>query len=414
MRDNSGNPSGVHLYSKDDRIVAYLPMNDPDTFISVLLEASKMQTATQDVLLPMNQMPLELKLAYSKIMILFCQEFDLDWVEALRLANDLSISKEDFSLLFDYTQNIHTDADLQKQIIKLTDVSPYPNEENIATSLIEALISLIQFSTKRCREITIAERTFISRIGKMLGVNDGMIQSLIPVAQLPYRLLRKDVKADEAKGIPQALTSAGALSLGTVAAFGLGSLAGSLVFNATSGLIRHQKEEKDRKAMEEASRKQLAVLKGSYHSLIKIARDLPISDELSPMILKAAVRTSPSIPEYIRSCEMNAFRSAQKTEQKDTVPQSRPCELRIYQVTETEQKNCFSVTAKVNYAPVHKGDIFALLVSDCPSARIIKVLQIGTGDRQWDEKDPDIISTFILNGIFTADELAGKTFVQIS
>ena len=414
MRDNSGNPSGVHLYSKDDRIVAYLPMNDPDTFISVLLEASKMQTATQDVLLPMNQMPLELKLAYSKIMILFCQEFDLDWVEALRLANDLSISKEDFSLLFDYTQNIHTDADLQKQIIKLTDVSPYPNEENIATSLIEALISLIQFSTKRCREITIAERTFISRIGKMLGVNDGMIQSLIPVAQLPYRLLRKDVKANEAKGITQALTSAGALSLGTVAAFGLGSLAGSLVFNATSGLIRHQKEEKDRKAMEEASRKQLAVLKGSYHSLIKIARDLPISDELSPMILKAAVRTSPSIPEYIRSCEMNAFRSAQKTEQKDTVPQSRPCELRIYQVTETEQKNCFSVTAKVNYAPVHKGDIFALLVNDCPSARIIKVLQIGTGDRQWDEKDPDIISTFILNGIFTADELAGKTFVQIS
>ena len=388
MRDNSGNPSGVHLYSKDDRIVAYLPMNDPDTFISVLLEASKMQTATQDVLLPMNQMPLELKLAYSKIMILFCQEFDLDWVEALRLANDLSISKEDFSLLFDYTQNIHTDADLQKQIIKLTDVSPYPNEENIATSLIEALISLIQFSTKRCREITIAE--------------------------LPYRLLRKDVKANEAKGITQALTSAGALSLGTVAAFGLGSLAGSLVFNATSGLIRHQKEEKDRKAMEEASRKQLAVLKGSYHSLIKIARDLPISDELSPMILKAAVRTSPSIPEYIRSCEMNAFRSAQKTEQKDTVPQSRPCELRIYQVTETEQKNCFSVTAKVNYAPVHKGDIFALLVNDCPSARIIKVLQIGTGDRQWDEKDPDIISTFILNGIFTADELAGKTFVQIS
>ena len=414
MRDNSGNPSGVHLYSKDDRIVAYLPMNDPDTFISVLLEASKMQTATQDVLLPMNQMPLELKLAYSKIMILFCQEFDLDWVEALRLANDLSISKEDFSLLFDYTQNIHTDADLQKQIIKLTDVSPYPNEENIATSLIEALISRIQFSTKRCREITIAERTFISRIGKMLGVNDGMIQSLIPVAQLPYRLLRKDVKANEAKGITQALTSAGALSLGTVAAFGLGSLAGSLVFNATSGLIRHQKEEKDRKAMEEASRKQLAVLKGSYHSLIKIARDLPISDELSPMILKAAVRTSPSIPEYIRSCEMNAFRSAQKTEQKDTVPQSRPCELRIYQVTETEQKNCFSVTAKVNYAPVHKGDIFALLVNDCPSARIIKVLQIGTGDRQWDEKDPDIISTFILNGIFTADELAGKTFVQIS
>ena len=82
----------------------------------------------------------------------------------------------------------------------------------------------------------------------------------------------------------------------------------------------------------------------SYTHLIKIARDLPISDELSPMILKAAVRTSPSIPEYIRSCEMNAFRSAQKTEQKDTVPQSRPCELRIYQVTETEQKNCFSVT----------------------------------------------------------------------
>ena len=414
MRDNSGNPSGVHLYSKDDRIVAYLPMNDPDTFISVLLEASKIQTATQDVLLPMNQMPLELKLAYSKIMILFCQEFDLDWVEALRLANDLSISKEDFSLLFDYTQNIHTDADLQKQIIKLTDVSPYPNEENIATSLIEALISLIQFSTKRCREITIAERTFISRIGKMLGVNDGMIQSLIPVAQLPYRLLRKDVKADEAKGITQALTSAGALSLGTVAAFGLGSLAGSLVFNATSGLIRHQKEEKDRKAMEEASRKQLAVLKGSYHSLIKIARDLPISDELSPMILKAAVRTSPSIPEYIRSCEMNAFLVTQKSGQQDTAPQSRPCELKVYQVEALKSKNCFSVTAKVNYAPIHVGDTLALIEGDHITSRFVKVFLIGREDQHWEEKEPDMISNFILNGDFSAEELRGKTFIKIS
>ena len=168
MRDNSGNPSGVHLYSKDDRIVAYLPMNDPDTFISVLLEASKMQTATQDVLLPMNQMPLELKLAYSKIMILFCQEFDLDWVEALRLANDLSISKEDFSLLFDYTQNIHTDADLQKQIIKLTDVSPYPNEENIATSLIEALISSFSFQQKDAEKLPLQSAPLLAGLGKCL------------------------------------------------------------------------------------------------------------------------------------------------------------------------------------------------------------------------------------------------------
>lgn len=414
MRDNSGNPSGIHLYSKDDRIVAYLPMNDPDTFISVLLTASKMHTATQDALLPMDQMPLDLKLAYSKVLILFCQEFDLDWVEALRMANDLSISKEDFASLFDYTQNIHTDADLRKQIMKLADNLPYPNEESVSTSLIEALIALIQFSTKRCREITIAERSFINRIGKMLGINDDMIQSLIPAAQLPYRLLRKDVKAEEVNGITQALTSAGALSLGTVAAIGLGTFAGGLVFNVTSDLLRHQKEKKDKKAMEEASQKQLAALKGSYHSLIKMTRGLPISDELSPMILKAAVRTSPSIPEYIRSCEINAFRAAQKTEPKDTSSQSRPCELRVYQVTAAEQKNCFSVTAKVNYAPVHKGDIFALLVNGCPSTRIIKVLQIGTGDRQWDEKDPDIISTFILDGIFTADELAGKTFIQIS
>ena len=127
-----------------------------------------------------------------------------------------------------------------------------------------------------------------------------MIQRLIPAAQLPYRLLRKDVKAEEAKGITQALASAGALSLGTVAVFGLGFLAGSLVSDVASGLRKHQKEEKDKKTMGEESQKQLAVLKGSYHSLIKMARDLPISDELSPMILKAAARTSPSIPEYIR------------------------------------------------------------------------------------------------------------------
>ena len=437
MRDNSGNPSGVHLYSKDDRIVAYLPMNDPDTFINVLLEASKMQTAKQDILVPMHRLPLDpkliyssdLKLAYVKILIIFCQKYNLDWIEALRLTNDSFISKEVFSSLLDYAQDIHTDADLQKQILTLTELSPYPNEETISTSLIEAFVMIIQFSTKRCREITVAERTFIDRMGKMLGIEDDMLQSLIPAAQLPYRLLRKDVQIEEVNGIRQALASAGekitsttglasvagvAYSFGMLTATGLGTLAGGLAIPGVSSLLKRQKEEKEKKAIEEASRKQLAEVKRSYRILVSKIKSLENKEEFLPLILKAAVRTSPSIPEYIRACERNASRTGPKSVKTDTNPQSRPCELKVYQVDAMKSKNCFSVTAKVNYAPIHVGDILALKEGDHVTDRIVKVFLIGREDRHWEEKEPDMISNFILNGDFSAEELRGKTFIQIS
>ncbi|HJB52095.1 MAG TPA: hypothetical protein H9772_03300, partial [Candidatus Oscillibacter pullicola] len=68
----------------------------------------------------------------------------------------------------------------------------------------------------------------------------------------------------------------------------------------------------------------------------------------------------------------------------------------------------------VNYAPIHVGDILALKEGDHVTDRIVKVFLIGREDRHWEEKEPDMISNFILNGDFSAEELRGKTFIQIS
>lgn len=79
-----------------------------------------------------------------------------------------------------------------------------------------------------------------------------------------------------------------------------------------------------------------------------------------------------------------------------------------------KSKNCLSVTAKVNYAPIHVGDTLVLIEGDHITSGFVKVFLIGREDRHWEEKEPDMISNFILNGEFSAEELQGKTFIQIS
>lgn len=88
------------------------------------------------------------------------------------------------------------------------------------------------------------------------------------------------------------------------------------------------------------------------------------------------------------------------------------CELKLYDVFTTEKENQYRVTAKVNYAPIHVGDVCALIVGEQPTDKTITVLQIGIGDRQWTEKEPDKVTTLIVSSnVEYGSELSNQKFI---
>ena len=93
---------------------------------------------------------------------------------------------------------------------------------------------------------------------------------------------------------------------------------------------------------------------------------------------------------------------------------AKASQLVLYDVFSTEETGCYRVTAKVNYAPIHVGDTCALLANGRATNQTIKVLQIGIGEHQWLEKEPDKITTLIVSGAFgSTSELTNQRFICI-
>lgn len=89
------------------------------------------------------------------------------------------------------------------------------------------------------------------------------------------------------------------------------------------------------------------------------------------------------------------------------------CVIKIYDVF-TEDTGKYRVTAKINYASVHVGETFAHLVDDDPTDEKITILQIGFGDRQWTEKEPDKITTLIIgSNLKDTSALLNQSFICI-
>lgn len=92
---------------------------------------------------------------------------------------------------------------------------------------------------------------------------------------------------------------------------------------------------------------------------------------------------------------------------------NRACELKLYDVFALEDEGKYRVTAKINYAPIHVGDSCARLDDGGePTDERITVLQIGLGDRQWTEKEPDKITTLIISSqLKSSSKLTEQRFI---
>lgn len=318
-RTKNGTPHGTYLRTKEKNTQYHLDVDTPENFLELLQTASRLPAAPTDIIETMQNMPHAVKLAYSKLLVLFSQQCELDWVETIRFAHDLQIDEKNFDSFMVYAHGSHVDDELPSLITELKSLSPYPNEESIAYALIQSMVALIQFSSGRCRGLTVRETNCIDQIAEMIGISKEMVDKLIPVAQIPYRILRKDITEKEISKLSQGLATVAAgvgvpiaVLVGNSILFnclwwfpiflpGVGTIitAGALGVTAVTKLFGSARK-KEAERMSKSRLEQLSTAKKSYLSLYKKATALPAVENFSSLVLKAAAKTDPSIEEYIR------------------------------------------------------------------------------------------------------------------
>lgn len=308
-RTDDGTPHGVCFRTRNAEAQRELLIQQPEDFLEMLQKAAQMETAQEDSIKSVSQMPEAVKLAYGKLLTFFCQQCQLKWVESVRMAHDTKISKETLENLLVYSHGTRAESELDDLIQEFRESLPYPNEESISYALIQSLVALIQFSTGRCRELTALETNTIDEIARKLEIRKEIVDKLIPVAQIPYRTLKRDITPKEISNITQTLFTIAA-GVGTPVAAVLGSSflwanvwwfmfipgIGTVLTAAALGVttvtaIFGGKRKNESELLEKSIQAQIESAIKSYTSLLDSMLALPECESEGSLIVEAAKRT---------------------------------------------------------------------------------------------------------------------------
>ena len=174
---------------------------DCSKFLELIDEIKALNTSATDCPIAIADMSEEIKLAYGKALVCFSNLTKCQLVDAIRIIHDLKISDD---TLYQLRQHIDL-ATYQELLLDLKGMLPYPSEENACYSLIQDMAVLIQYSSGRCCDITGEEDKIIGIAVETLGIDANIKRELIPVAQINYRILKKDITKKEMDKLGQRL-----------------------------------------------------------------------------------------------------------------------------------------------------------------------------------------------------------------
>ena len=336
-RTDDGTPLGVYLRTRDTATQDYLHIRQPEEFLEMLQKAAQMETAQTDSIKSISQMPEIVKLAYGKLLVFFGQQCQLEWIESIRMAHDTKMMRETFEILLVYAYGNHVESELDDLIREFKRSLPYPNEESISYALIQSLVALIQFSSGRCRGITAFETSKIDEIAGKLEISKEIVDKLIPVAQIPYRTLKRDITPKEISNATQALATIAA-GVGIPVATVLGSAflwaniwwfmfipgIGTVITTAALGVtavtaLFGGKRKSDSELMEKNIQTQMESLIESYTSLLNTMLGLPQCKSEISLVLEAAKRTDYVLGKHL-GLELSGKNAASNPESGGVAP----------------------------------------------------------------------------------------------
>ncbi len=183
---------------------------DFSAFLDMITEISNYPMALYDTPILIKSMSDEVKLPYAKILIKFCQNNNLDIIEALRFSNDLEMSKMAFENTLDFAQANFNGVETKQLLFEMLKEVPYPSNMSVRYALVQDLVAVLQYTTGRTRDITAEERKFIRNVALDLVIEDSVLNNLIPFAQIPYRIIKGDITKKEIGALGQTLATVAA------------------------------------------------------------------------------------------------------------------------------------------------------------------------------------------------------------
>lgn len=284
---------------------------DCSKFLELIDEIKALNTSATDCPIAIADMSEEIKLAYGKALVCFSNLTKCQLVEAIRIIHDLKISDDTLHQLCKYIDT----STYQELLLNLKGMLPYPSEENACYSLIQDMAVLIQYSNGRCCDITGEEDKIIGTAVETLGIDSNIKRELIPVAQINYRILQKDITKKEMDKLGQRLKDTAAqvgISLAVVSSTSallmnhlwlwfipsFGYLVG--IASATLSLVLRKKADKDK--MDSEYERIYKILEDSYSNLYRrLSKNCKTvqGTSLIHSLKMSAERTNKNIKEFL-------------------------------------------------------------------------------------------------------------------
>lgn len=308
--DGSGEGSFIRLCELGNNQESKLSAGNAVELLAVLKGAAAIETAESDTFLPIYQLPVEAKHIYSSLLVTFAKIHSLDVFEAIRISLDLMLPESALASLASeevHTKNYSVENEREKYadlLNRFPGAIPYPSESVTGLALITNLIALIQFSTKRYKEITGREMSSLVETAEAFGIGQEELNQLIPNAQYPARLLNGDISVKETvQGFGSTFAVGGGLA---AAAFVLSPLLGPVGILGAAGVFAGViNSPKKKSAVDELITRKNSLeqyrqkCREGYKSLFDLAASWSLSDdeisEVRTQIRAAAERNSISL-----------------------------------------------------------------------------------------------------------------------
>lgn len=280
----NGRPESLVLVTEDEqeKVIINSPGVNYSELSELFTDLKAISTAERDTAITVSEMPRDAKVVYSQVLIQFCQERLYSMIDALRLIYilDPNLVKD----MLTYSQAEHNRSEILDQLSRFKSLVPYPSEEAAASDLICSLVKLVQFSTGNCRSITAAEREYISCISQVLEMNRELLDGMIQVYQIHYRILKSDITKKEISSLIETPV--------TIAASLAGGILGFMAVDAIVDIINSYANKQERAELYQE-------VEQSYTGLLSVLDAEPdekLRKKLRGELIQSATRSGINIP----------------------------------------------------------------------------------------------------------------------
>lgn len=220
----------IHIARKSNAepiIVSQVDITNIKGLLQLLCQLAALDFEIPDTAQSLEECSEEIKFSHSTLILLFSYANELSIIEALRIASDLFGEPDQFQTFLRYNlTRLHSQKNdfsqmLEQEIKKYLSLLPYPSEERLEIQTFHNAIRLLQYSTGKCREFTLAQLQALEKLAEALGIEQKNFEREIEIAQISYRIIQNDATHRDYQKLSKLAKNSTILNIASMMAIGI-------------------------------------------------------------------------------------------------------------------------------------------------------------------------------------------------